>query len=398
MADILQRNTDGFMPKGMKRLNDVYALQRQSQWPVASGVWGFGPNENGQSGKVVDTNGPRRGLLVSNHKVISLASAFQDTSYLYAGGMYVRDDNTLWAFGFNYSNYLGLPAQGHYPATQVGTLTDWAQVYCTGQASWIALKTNGEMWSIGQGSGGRLFNGGTANQTVWTKVQAGTTWKKIAVGVAASGSFAHMMAIRSDGTLWTVGTNQGGKTGLGSTTGSTTVPTQVGTATDWADVACSGQSTSAIKTNGTLWTWGSSLYGVSGGATTPSQWGAETDWAYINGGVDYTMFYIKTNGRAYRSGQNTTIQAGAGSSPTAAAMQNFDGANGWTWKWIATAGNYVVGMRTDGKLFFSGNGVSSPWPSPVQNPQNNLWLLEELGTVPPTTIANAGTSTLLIGY
>ena len=62
----------------------------------------------------------------------------------------------------------------------------------------------------------------------------------------------HTSAIKTDGTLWSWGGNGLGNLGIGNTTDSS-YPMQVGTDTDWKFIAVGDYHTHAIKNNGTLW-------------------------------------------------------------------------------------------------------------------------------------------------
>ena len=66
---------------------------------------------------------------------------------------------------------------------------------------------------------------------------------------------SHTAAVRSDGTLWSWGYNLYGQLGDGTTT-SRSIPVQIGTATNWREVATGYYHTIALKTDGTLWSWG----------------------------------------------------------------------------------------------------------------------------------------------
>jgi alpha-tubulin suppressor-like RCC1 family protein len=73
-------------------------------------------------------------------------------------------------------------------------------------------------------------------------------------------------ALKSNGTLWAWGFNEGfngsnawtyGLLGTGDTTDEyITTPTQVGSDGDWTLVAAGGTSTFALKADGSLWAWG----------------------------------------------------------------------------------------------------------------------------------------------
>jgi hypothetical protein len=56
-------------------------------------------------------------------------------------------------------------------------------------------------------------------------------------------------------------------------------PEQLDGASNWMTVATLDDRALAIKTDGTLWTWG------RGFAKTPVQIGLETDWAAVSVGV-----------------------------------------------------------------------------------------------------------------
>ena len=96
--------------------------------------------------------------------------------------------------------------------------------------------------------------------------------------------------------LWSWGANSTGQLGLGDTT-SRSSPVQVGALTTWNECACGmvnfyGRGfSSAIKTDGTLWTWGDNTALGLGDATnrsSPVQVGALTTWISVSlcGGVN----------------------------------------------------------------------------------------------------------------
>ena len=93
----------------------------------------------------------------------------------------------------------------------------------------------------------------------------GVTWAKGMVG-GSGGFFYGGGAIKTDGTLWTMGFNYQGNLGQNNTRppGNYSSPTQVGTDTNWDQLINTWKAKAAIKTDGTLWSWGSSVYGAPG--------------------------------------------------------------------------------------------------------------------------------------
>ena len=84
-----------------------------------------------------------------------------------------------------------------------------------------------------------------------------------------------MAAIKTDGTLWTWGSGGNSQLGINVSTGirSTPVTTFAG-GTNWKQVSAGGYNTAAIKTDGTLWVWGYDTYGfglLAQGSATPSE-------------------------------------------------------------------------------------------------------------------------------
>ncbi|MFP3835981.1 hypothetical protein SCA31_24090, partial [Chryseobacterium sp. SIMBA_028] len=83
------------------------------------------------------------------------------------------------------------------------------------------------------------------NRTVPTQIGTATNWLKIYAGSA------HTVGLKIDGTLWAWGFNAYGQLGDG-TFASKNVPVQIGTATNWQTIIAGSAQTIAIKTNGTL--------------------------------------------------------------------------------------------------------------------------------------------------
>ena len=194
----------------------------------------------------------------------------------------VKTDGTLWSWGRNYEGQLGLGTSG--PGTdksspnQVGALTNWLKISC-GSYHTLAVKTDGTLWSWGTNSDGRLGDGTTVDRSSPVQVGALTTWSII--GPGGTSSFATTTA----GALYSWGANSQGQLGQGNTTAFSS-PKQIGALTTWAVVNGCILSCCAIKTDGTFWSWGRNAEGQLGlGNTTyyssPKQVGSLTSWGSL---------------------------------------------------------------------------------------------------------------------
>lgn len=130
---------------------------------------------------------------------------------------------------------------------------------------------------------------------------------------------SHVLAIAPNGTLWAWGDNRYGQFGNGTTQYGgidTSEPVLIGADTDWAAVQAGAGFSLALKTDGTLWSWGRNNYGQLGDGTTddrgtPAQVGADADWTQIAAGGTHCLA-LKTDGSLYAWGRNDEGQLGDG--------------------------------------------------------------------------------------
>ena len=216
----------------------------------------------------------------------------------------------LW--GSNGSGQLGdgTTTSRSSPGTTAGGGTNWKQVAGGGDYS-AAIKTDGTLWTWGSNGSGRLGDGTTTNRSSpVTTAGGGTNWNQ----VAGANNGSHTSAIKTDGTLWTWGLNTSGQLGDGTTTNRSSPITTAGGGTNWNQVAMGYEYTHAIKTDGTLWTWGHNQFGKLGDGTTTSRSSPVT----VLGALTTTLYDTS-------SYQRSMIIAG---SPTFSANTPFSGVGG----------------------------------------------------------------------
>ena len=178
-----------------------------------------------------------------------------------------------------------------------------------------------------------------------------------------SGTFAagdvHSLSIHADGTLWAMGDNGYGQLGLPASVRATGTWMQVGTATDWVQVAAGGYHSLGLKANGTLWTWGYNTYGQLGTATnlgtqepnpTPTQVGTER-YTQVAAGLSHSLA-LRADGALYAWGRNLYGQLGStstsGTNPVTTTPTRVGTA---AYTQVVAGQEYSLGLRADGSLW-----------------------------------------------
>jgi alpha-tubulin suppressor-like RCC1 family protein len=145
------------------------------------------------------------------------------------------------------------------------------------------------VWLWGRNQFGQLGDNTTTNKSSPVQtIAGGTNWKQVAAGAA------HSSAIKTDGTLWTWGQNTDGQLGDNTTTNKSSPVQTIAASTNWKQVSCNGMHTTAIKTDGTLWTWGQGINaqlgnGVSSSRSSPAQTASSTsNWILVSAGAYHT--------------------------------------------------------------------------------------------------------------
>ena len=309
----------------------------------------------------------------------------------YVGTAYTFDTSALayqlWSWGYNTQGQLGQNQSGNKYSSPIQIPgSTWGAAASTGLSATggnvMAAKTDGTLWVIGDNDKGQLGqNQPTASDRSSPIQIPGTTWSvdndKFAMGTEAAG------AIKTDGTLWSWGYNNQG--GLGQNTtgapGRISSPAQVGGDTTWAKISAGRQGMSAIKTDGTLWSWGYNRFGMIG-VNNMTQYSSPaqipgTTWRTIfrcdYGGAQ--QIATKTDGTLWTWGEDEEGSLGlnqAGSTKYSSPVQ----IPGTSWASAKTTGYTSIATRTDGTLWMwgknahgqLGQGNTTKYSSPVQIP------------------------------
>jgi alpha-tubulin suppressor-like RCC1 family protein len=271
----------------------------------------------------------------------------------------IATNGTLWAWGQNNYGQLGdgTLINKSIP-TQIGTDNTWTKI-ATGSTHALAIKNNGTLWGWGAGNYGQQGDNIDSEHNIIIPTQIGTdtNWKEISAGDATT------FAIKTNGTLWVCGFGNEGQLGIGITVDKIFILTQIGTSTNWRSIDAGDTHNMAIKTNGTLWSWGANNYGELGlGTITPSelspmQVGTATDWATVSVGFGYSNLALKTNKTLWACGLNSIGNFGNGNTTNSSIMiQVGTEAN---WEKISSGSQSSHAIKTNGTLWAWGNNTYS---------------------------------------
>lgn len=271
-------------------------------------LWAWGLNIDGQLG-LGDTNLRLQPVQVGKDK--NWAAVVAGKNHTLA----LKSDATLWAWGRNFNGQLGVAANdvsNRTVPTQVGAATTWTAVAAGADHS-LALQGN-VLWAWGLNDDGQLGDNTSVQKTLPTPVDGTNTPNTQWAAVAGGGR--HTLAVRTDSALFVWGSNAQSQLGSG-VAGPVLVPTRWGMGSDWELVAAGSTHSLAKKRDGTLWVWGDNARGQLGSSTlpavvgVPTQLGSATDWARPLAGLD-ASFAQRNNNQLLGWGRNTEGQQGNG--------------------------------------------------------------------------------------
>lgn len=325
-------------------------------------LWTWGDNTYGQLGNGGASNSTYTvvaGYGNETHNIQTVPMKVLENVVSVSCGAYftaaIKEDGTLWMWGQNDMGQLG---DGTTSArfTPVQVLDRVAAVSC-GYSHTAAIRSDGSLWVWGHNLYGQLGTDGITNSSVkgWgDQLPVQTVPVKIMdnVAVVSCGAF-HTAAIKTDGTLWIWGSNKADQLGYPKST-SAQQPTPLQVRSKVKTVCCGHESTIIIDDDGSLTTWGSYSQEQlpQRKDITAISWGAE--WHCASVGMDGSLWVRGYNYKVYDREiyklMDNVCAAACGNSHIL-AVQN----DGSVWAW---------GFNGYGQLGNGGLGekdADSPW-------------------------------------
>lgn len=284
------------------------------------------------------------------------------------GVLVLKNDGSVWAWGSNAGYPKDLHAAGIAdPDPSPRRVMEDAVSIAAGSDAYFAVKSDNSLWAwgIGRLGNGRYTSGPVGPLEVMTGVKA------VYAGSWVSGN-TYVFIIKTDNSLWGWGDNQDGSlaASYGSMTDSNR-PVKIMDEVRYVAVGGAGHVL-AIKTDDTLWTWGNNAWGQLGrGDTIPSHYqpkkiadNVETCAAGVN-----TSLFITKDHKLYGSGDASYHLLNQAGAPAPGAVEAIGG------KWdtprlmlenVASAGiGYMHGAAVDtqGQLYVWGDSDSLGIPN-----------------------------------
>jgi alpha-tubulin suppressor-like RCC1 family protein len=234
-------------------------------------IWASGNNSNACLGDGTAGVGFSKSSLV---QVAVNRNSWKSVTAGYFYALALANDNTLWGWGNRSLAWSSATASASTPV-QLGSDT-WESI-SGGHNFAMALVADGSLYGWGTNNLGQLGLNDITTRTSPARVGAIGGWRAVACGKD------HTLAIANNGTLWSWGNNFLGQLGINVSGGSRSSPVQIGTLTTWQSVSANESASLAVRSDGTLWTWGNNVYGGLGlgdifNRSSPTQVGTNINW------------------------------------------------------------------------------------------------------------------------
>ena len=237
------------------------------------------------------------------------------------------------------------------------------QWYDQNVAGNISYSGTNQLFAFGLNDKGNLGQNNRTNYSSPVQIP-GNNWKYVQ---GKSGSTGGFNAVKTDGSLWSWGYSWGGGSFINISDGNRSSPVQVGSGTDW-NIDSRGKFTgpnlaaAAIKTDGSLWSAGYGTKGSLGQSSNTSRSSpvqVPGSWNSVTSG-GYTMMATKTDGTLWWWGENEQGNSGSNNSNNYQTNSPRQVGSDTTWHELSSEGNNFMGSKTDGTLWAWGyNGAGN---------------------------------------
>ncbi|MBO9523206.1 MAG: hypothetical protein J7518_16860 [Nocardioidaceae bacterium] len=223
-----------------------------NQQKVGVSAFGWGANNVRQLGDGVDTASTR-----TKPVPVVAISAFNQIRPGAQATIALKLDGTVWAWGSNSNGMVNPSTTNYYTSPQQVALSGIKSVYAFSSIR-FAVDAAGRVYGWGDNRYGQTGVGSTA-----TEVRTPTLIPGLSGVVALAGNSLGVYALKSDGTVWSWGSGAAGRLGNNTNINSSPSPVQASISGVTA-IAAGDQNGYALKADGTVWAWGANTNGQDG--------------------------------------------------------------------------------------------------------------------------------------
>ncbi len=257
----------------------------------------------------------------------------------------------------------------------------------------LAIKSDSSLWGWGYNKDGQV------NSYITEKINKVSLLDNIYDWIEISAGEAYTIVIKSDNTLWAWGDNEFGQLGNVSEM-SRLEPVQIGN-DKWIKISAGETHTIAIKSDSTLWAWGNNQYSQLGDGTRinrniPTKISTSPDWRTISTGKKHSAA-IKSDNTLWMWGTNEYGQLGDGTNIEKNKPAKVNAAGKWA---AVSLGEYhSIALKSDSTIWAWGNnefgqlgiGTNENKNSPVQIGTDSNWIVISAGIYHTVALKSDGT-------
>jgi alpha-tubulin suppressor-like RCC1 family protein len=224
----------------------------------------------------------------------------------------------------------------------------------------FAIDPHGNLWARGgANTNGELGDGGVNRNFHSSFILIGDNFATVSAGTN------HTLAVKTDGTLWAWGSNSEGQLGFMFDTSigaKATIPTQVGEEMNWIAVSAGADHSLALNDKGELFAWGSNRFGQIGTAsstelyTEPMKVG--DGFKSISAGSLYSTA-IKIDGSLWAWGYNFYGQLGYKDPSQGNALFPTKVREDSQWASVSAGWRHTLAITSENKLWAWGDNENS---------------------------------------
>ncbi len=306
------------------RIGNSYVLALK----VDGTIWAWGVNNAGQLG-VGDTVSRSSPVQVGSNSDWTAIAAGASQCFGLRGGK-------LYSWGVNSTGGLGLgDTTSRSTPVQIGSLSTWTKIH-SGTQHAVGMTSDGKVWVWGKNDVGQIGQGDTVSRS--TPVQLGSATNWVSFGMTANNLFA----INSLGELWETGSDGGGCLGKGTSGAGSSISTltKLASATDWITLGFCGNHILALRTATTnkLWGWGYNgtgnlSLGNTSSCSSPVLINSASNWLDVAGSGNSAnaifSYFLRSDGTLWSSGNNVSGQLGVGDTTSYSSMVQIGSSTNW---------------------------------------------------------------------